>query len=462
MQVVMGGLNGVRLVNLMNQATGKCSEVTAAVAYASQNDPFFEHCYSNKIFLTFYGLLDEGAAVAGPVLQRMLEEGPLAVNPRLIKGHFHSKVIWWHGFGAYIGSANLTSKAWYTNVECGVFFEESEIIGSQLQLDLEQQFSYLKDVSAPVDVELVNALNNLSRWEQGVHIARQKLKTQFDEATKGIPVHMGLTAPHSKLQTTALTRFTTEWTQTLQLLRGLCKDFTKLNKRPVWVPIDAEPAVHFDQFLHAYYYVKVRDEGGDGDSAKSVELVNRAYQKNRGNTGRALAEAADWWAALPEAPYGEGAFIGKTAPWIRERFARAELLAWKLEDFQNVFFEVHAFKTHARQMRNSILALPRGHSETELERSNRVAKWLWEMKREETQRHVKDLLDFLIWGESVPNIAERLWMVTTDPKWRYDHFGPSSLGEAVGWARPDQFPPRNNRTNKALRSLGHDVTLFSA
>lgn len=461
MQIVMGEMNGVRLLDLLNKATGKCSRVTAAVAYATQNNTFFEHCYENKIFLDFYGLLDEDAAVAVPVLQRMLQTGPLTVNPRLIKGHFHSKIIWWHGFGAYIGSANLTSNAWFTNVECGVFFEESEIIGSQLQLDLEQQFGYLKDVSVPVTAELVKALAKLGTWEQSVYAARRKLKSQFDEATKGIPTHNGLTAPRSKLQTTAFTRFTTEWTQTLQLLRGLCNEFTALKKRPVWVPADAEPAVHFDQFLHAYYYVRVRDERGDGDSARSVDLVNRAFLNHRENPSVALAEAAEWWSSLPEAPYGEDVFIGKIAPWIRKRFALEELRAWKIEDFQKVFYEVHAFKTHARQMRNSLLGLPRSHSETEVERSNRVAKWLWEMKREDSQLHIKGLLEFLIWDQSVPNMTERLWIVTTDHKWRYDHFGPSSLGEAVGWARPDLFPPRNNRTNKALRSLGHDVALFS-
>jgi hypothetical protein len=462
MQVVMGEMNGVRLLDLMNKATGKCSRVTAAVAYATQNNPFFEHCYQNKIFLDFYGLLDEDAAVAEPVLQRMLQEGPLAVNPRLVKGHFHSKIIWWHGFGTYIGSANLTSPAWFTNVECGVFFEESEVIGCQLQIDLEQQFSYLKDVSVPVTTELVKALKKLSTWEQGVYAAQQKLKTQFDEATKGIPTHSGLTAPRSKLQTTAFTRFTIEWTQTLQLLRGLCNDFMKLNKRPSWVTADAEPAVHFDQFLHAYYYDKVRDARSEGDSTKSVELVNRAFLKHRENPSEALAEAAEWWASLPEAPYGEDIFIGEIAPWLRKRFALEELRTWKLEDFQEVFHEVHAFKTHARQMKNSIFGLPSGYSETELEKSNRVARWLWEMKREDSQMHIKDLLEFLVWGQSVPNMTERLWLVTTDHKWRHEHFGPSSLGEAVGWARPDLFPPRNNRTNKALRSLGHDVDLFSA
>lgn len=39
----------------------------------------------------------------------------------------HAKVIWWRGYGVYVGSANLTSAAWYNNIEAGVFFSESEI-----------------------------------------------------------------------------------------------------------------------------------------------------------------------------------------------------------------------------------------------------------------------------------------------------------------------------------------------
>jgi hypothetical protein len=36
MRVVMGEMNGVRLLDLMNSSVGKCSRVTAAVAYASR------------------------------------------------------------------------------------------------------------------------------------------------------------------------------------------------------------------------------------------------------------------------------------------------------------------------------------------------------------------------------------------------------------------------------------------
>ena len=54
MRTVMGEMNGVRLRELMTGAEGRCSRVTAAVAYATQNNPFFESCINNKIFLEFF------------------------------------------------------------------------------------------------------------------------------------------------------------------------------------------------------------------------------------------------------------------------------------------------------------------------------------------------------------------------------------------------------------------------
>jgi len=461
MRVVMGEMNGVRLLDLMSGSVGNCSRVSAAVAYATRSDPFFEHCQQHGMPLDYDGLLDEDSAVSVRLLQHMLQAGPLVVNPRLIKGHFHSKVIWWHGYGVYIGSANLTSNAWFTNVECGVFFDDSEIIGQSLQIDLEQQFTYLRKNSVPVTTELVKALESLGSLKTAVYTSQQRLKSRFDEATKDIPAHGGLTTYGPATKTTAFTSFTTEWNETLQLLRGLRKDFHSLGKRPGWIDASADPTVHFDQFLHAYYYVRVRETRDDQETVKSVEQVNRAYERNKADTIGALEEAATWWASLPMAPYGEDVFIRDTAPRIRAKFSLAEITSWQMQDFQEVFFEVHAFKMHARQMRNTTLGLPANHSETVKERSERVAKWLWEQPREAAQMHIRELVKFLIWDTSPVNMAERLWLATTDSQRRYVHFGVSALGEAVGWARPDEYPPRNNRTNKALKALGHDVRLFS-
>jgi len=49
MNVVMGALNKVRLFDIMNGTTGHCSRVTAAVAYATGNNPFIDHCLTVKI-----------------------------------------------------------------------------------------------------------------------------------------------------------------------------------------------------------------------------------------------------------------------------------------------------------------------------------------------------------------------------------------------------------------------------
>ncbi|RWN98163.1 MAG: phospholipase, partial [Mesorhizobium sp.] len=56
-------------------------------------------------------------------------------------------------------------------------------------------------------------------------------------------------------------------------------------------------------------------------------------------------------------------------------------------------------------------------------------------------------------------LPSRMWDALHDPKLRIENFGISAMGELVGWALPNQFPPRNGRTSKALRSLGHDVTV---
>ena len=74
---------------------------------------------------------------------------------------------------------------------------------------------------------------------------------------------------------------------------------------------------------------------------------------------------------------------------------------------------------------------------------------------------MRDVLQFVLYGTDPGDMELRLWDGISNREWRIPHFGKSILGETVGWARPDDYPPRNNRTNKALRALGFDVTLFS-
>ena len=54
----------------------------------------------------------------------------------------------------------------------------------------------------------------------------------------------------------------------------------------------------------------------------------------------------------------------------------------------------------------------------------------------------------------------RIFESSIDLSGKVPRLGVSSLGEMVRWVRPDFSPPRNNRTNKALRALGYDVKLY--
>ena len=459
MKMVMGEINGVWLHDLMNNAPASCDRVTAAVAYATSNSPFFDHCLENKRFLEFYGLLDEDQAVATSVMEKLLIAGPFAANCHLVKGHYHPKVIWWHGYGAYIGSANLTHKAWFSNVECGVFYEEEEIIGTPLQVQLDLLFDRIHQISKPLNDKLVEALKKLVPAANAADAARMKLKEQFDKATLTFPEFGGLTAPNAS---TKLSLFAAEWEQTLQLLRGLRKEFMALNLRPSWVAADANDTVHFDQFLHAYYYVRVREKEDSDDSARSQERVNRFFERNQADKPGALREGASWWASLEKAPHGEDFFISDTATNMRELFAKDRIAAWTLEEFKQAMMGVNAFKMHARQVKNKHFGLPQDHHETLEQRANRLAEWLWNLDRT-GKKSLREMWSFLIWGSTPSNMTERLWIITQDEQWSFPRLGQSTLGEAAGWARPDDFPPRNNRTNKALRALGHgSVRQFSS
>src|SRR5690606_8173659 len=100
---------------------------------------------------------DHTVPVSVPLLKRLLSNHKNNIFCRLIPDCFHSKVIWWKGYGAYIGSANLTERAWKTNIEAGVFLSESELQASNMLMDLELFFEGLSAVeeSRPLTEEII-------------------------------------------------------------------------------------------------------------------------------------------------------------------------------------------------------------------------------------------------------------------------------------------------------------------
>lgn len=464
MRAILGKLNGEWLTDLAKGAAPFCATVDAAVAYVCAPNPLVDACKEHGMRLTLYGLLDADVAVHPKVLKELLSWGPTRAEARLVKGNFHAKVIWWRGYGAYVGSANLTEKAWYNNVEAGIFFSETELTETGMGAELELMFDYLHNNSISVTDEIVGNLSTLAGERRKIDALQRDLRKDFDQLFGHLQEHKGLVtvAPKGQRENRAEKRFVTEWMETLQLMRGLRRDFTNLNLRPPWVDANAHPALHFDQFLHAYYYDFVRGDGAvdEDEDATALDKVQAHFIKNRGNTATALTQAARWWASLPNDCHGEEVFIRDVAPRMQKLLSREALHSMGVGEFTEAIRNVNAFRMHARQIPKSEFGLPSDHHENIEECVNRLCEWLWR-QRSKSGKTVRDVLEFVLWGSAPVDMERRLWLGVWGDDYRLPHFGQSSLGEAVGWARPDDYPPRNNRTNKALRALGHDVKLFS-
>jgi hypothetical protein len=457
-ELVLGQLNRVHLTNFLRQSIPYAESVEAAVAY-SQPHEFFDHFNVHKVPLKFYGLLDEeGGATSPAVLKGLLDHGSLRISVRLVRGAFHPKVIWWHGYGAYIGSANLTAAAWSRNVECGTFLEEGELEEHGFDKQLDDFFRYLDAQSFPLTRELYDDIMRLedsrARTRQQQEAARRKQEDVFAR----YPKHAGLTVyiPPRERPRAAQVRFVREWNETLQLLRDLALQFERLKKRPAWVSPAARRSIHFDQFLHAYYYSYLG--GTDEEGGKSGDLVERAHEKNRGDREGALKTAAKWWQSLKGAPGSEDTFIRDVAPRLEQALSPAGLASMTQASFVESMSEVHAFREHARQVTNDDLGLPAKRM-SKAQRAIVFAEWLW-TRRTASGATVADVLAHVLHGTGSA-MEERLWQATADPNWHIRRLGKSILGESVGWALPDKYPARNDRTNKALRALGFDVRLFS-
>jgi hypothetical protein len=245
--------------------------------------------------------------------------------------------------------------------------------------------------------------------------------------------------------------FLEEWHATLQDLRDIGSRISQSENRPGWISASAPAGAQADQFLHAHYYQRTFD----GRKANYAAF----FERNHGRREQALAEAMQWWRQLPTAPSSEDKMLNTTAPFLRSALTEQRLQSMTEEEFRDICMGVHAIKDYARRVPNKAVGLPdNGTRYTIPEKVGALSKRIWN-DRSAGGTRVNELLRHVLYGGSAEQLPERLWQAVTDPKWKIDGLGISALGELVGWASPDQFPPRNGRTSKALRSLGYDVTV---
>jgi len=157
MRMILNGINGRYLREITENAPRETELVEAAVAYASDASLLFDWCWEKSIPLRYWGRFDETVPVGLNILKSFLARRSANFTCKLL-AHFHAKVIWWHGYGIYIGSANVSDPAWYNNVEAGCFFEETDIVALALDAQMHSFFRLVDENSSPLTEELYLAI----------------------------------------------------------------------------------------------------------------------------------------------------------------------------------------------------------------------------------------------------------------------------------------------------------------
>jgi hypothetical protein len=439
MELILGGINGNYLRGILESAT-EVDRVDAAVAYVS-SDELLEWCWKNDIPITLWGRFDESVPVSIPILRTFLDRRSAKYVCKLVR-HYHPKVIWLRGYGAYIGSANLTSSAWVTNIEAGVFIREEDMT-TEVESQLHEFFQEIDAHAAPLGDLLFELLKNRNEDQEKRWKADAANRKKFED-TDLVPKWPGLS--HLSSKTASARRrdtFLNEWNSTLQIIKDI--GFKLASNRPAWVREGTPLGAQADQFLHAHYYQRTFD-GKRADFERHFEL-------NRRDPDAATDAAMKWWKALPSAPNHEDTTLEVVAPRLAMLLGPEKLPTLNRDELVELIGGIHASREYARRVKNYLVGLPDGTYSI----AEKVAAIADRMVSKGATQGVLRTLNFVLYDGANDHVPQRLWEAANNPQYKIEMIGISALGEAVGWAMPNLYPPRNGRTSKALRSLGYDV-----
>jgi PLD-like domain len=448
MKIINGKLNQQYIESLLTKCIDPCIRVKAAIAYASNdNMRLFEACINHKRRLDFWGRIDHTVPISPPVLKWFLDQPNANIQCKLVPNILHSKVIWWVGAGAYIGSANLTDRAWVTNIETGVFLDQSELEDQGVETELEKFFDSIDEHSFALTSEIYS--QQLKLYERRQELERQEDSLAKDFNANALFSRKSIVAVDKvERQTKKYVAFHKEWFDTLEVIRKLSIRAASDEYRPDWVAPSVPAGVVVDRFLHLYYDNKVA-EGNKRPYEEHHEL-------NFNDPENAVLEALKWWKLGQYNFEYESKIMHEWAPSLQTLLNKNTIFALTEEQFADVIYYGNATRTHARQSKKTMLGLPPDENHTELEMSRAFAKWLWN-KRSKTGKTPIQTIEYVLWGSG--DITKRLWDAKSSEEWHIPHLGISALGEMIGWATPDIYPPRNERTSKTLRALGYEVEI---
>lgn len=448
MELIGNALNGRYLRNLVSTADSPDLEhIFLAVAYVQQLDYVFELADRRKVPISLFALAD-GDFPSLPVLKRFIESSRASWQLFLTEAHYHPKIMWFRGIGAYIGSANLTDGGWMRNLECGVWLDQDELLAEGFDTALRSMFSVIEKRSTQARREHLEAFSKFLEKRRALEKAEADLRAELRRALK-IAGGAAPIAPVSKKDGgAARQQFIEQWGNGLTILRKLAQRIRDY-PQPPWAAADVHPAILQDQATEAWYDREVRKTGESNKRILELHTINA--RDPDGAVDRVFSEWKNW----EETP-DRRRWVNESPALMRQRLSRAAIAALDANGLADILLDTHASREHARQIRFERLGLAKGDSRTREERCRLLAAVLCD-RTTGSGKSVRDLLDFVIWGDSVtPNCAERIWDGAHSPEWKMPGLGENTLGELIGYARPDDYPPRNGRVGKSLFALGYE------
>ena len=450
MKFIANNVNKEFFSNILPNKGTNVSGILAAVAYGgtcsteTQGDrDLIANCLMLKCHMDIWMRYDYGLTVRPELLKRFLEAENVLLN--FVPYYLHSKVIWWKGYGAYIGSANLSDRAWMKNIEAGVFMTDAELVNNGMLNELENFFEYLQKFEThPLSQEYIFEAEE-----------RQKLfKKQQEDTKKQSKIIPKTKNPLSKDKIKTADKkennFKKEWHEVLGYMQKIGSLLE--NNKPNWIDDTVPLNWHIDQFLHAYYYKVIKKE-----AEASKTTVESFHNNNKNDPMGAVKNVIAWWKKTSAGEFEhEYKTLYENSPYIRDCLAQNHLSKLSLDEFKKVCSCTHATIYYARQKEGLV---DKGNHLKVEERVEKFAESLWKQKNPQGM-NIKELYNYIFYGGASDEMWLRIYQAEHVDDYKIKGYGLRSIAEVTGWAQPEQYPPRNNRTNKALKALGFDVEEF--
>ena len=424
MKIVGNSLNGVWTREVVQWSDNDdLLGIELAVAYTSKMDELLKLSSRRKIPLNLYTLADGDGFPSLDVARAIVRSSNSSLRLYLIKKFYHPKIMWFRGVGAYIGSANLSDSAWSRNQECGIWMDEDELHRENWIEQLGSIFMTVRESCKEATLEDIEALDAIKTRRAALNAQEREFRQFVDKMLSGIPGDSPLTDQSISKNRGGAARnaFMEEWELGLTTLRKLAKRFEEEKDRwPKWVNREAAPAIVQDQATEAWWEHEFRK------TRESGRLMQEAHQRNRSRSVDAENDLIAYWEAFqPKELDKWQRFVNDAPSYLRTHLSREALSNLDQGYLGEILSRCHAAIAHSRQMKNADFGLGPG-AQTELQaRVQLFAEYLWKA-RSETNRTVKDVLQYVLWGDTAGHPddhlpASRIWAALHEPEWKLPH-----------------------------------------